>query len=79
MRAHDRQRNTLTGAERVVSTLEELARRVVVTLSSDALEVVGVVLETSRDVLSRSLPRSTFSYGERGSPVTRLVLVREPS
>lgn len=35
----------LTGAERVVSTLELLARGKILALGGDALEVVGVVLE----------------------------------
>ena len=35
----------LTRAERVVGTLELLARREILTLRSDALEVIRVVLE----------------------------------
>ena len=38
----------LTRAERVVSTLELLAGGEVLALGSDALEVVGVVLEAAR-------------------------------
>lgn len=42
----------LTGAERVVCTLELLARGVVFSLGSDALEVVGVVLMTENANIS---------------------------
>lgn len=36
----------LTGADRVVCALELLARGIIFSLGSDALEVVGIVLET---------------------------------
>ena len=41
-------RRRRTGAERVVCTLELLARGVVFTLGGNALEVIGVVLEAAR-------------------------------
>ena len=51
-----------TRAERVVSTLEELAGLVILALGSDTLEVVRVVLEASKhndkDGHSASLSRS---------------------
>ena len=42
---HTEEAIELTRAERVVGTLELLARRKVLTLGGDALEVISVVLE----------------------------------
>lgn len=46
---HRRERQR-TGAERVVGTLELLARRKVLALGGDALEVVGVILEAAMNL-----------------------------
>lgn len=64
-----------TGAKRVVGPLELLARGVVLTLGSDALEVIRVVLEAA------TTHAGYWKHVEEdvtGLPVPGLVLVGEP-
>ena len=53
-----------TGTKRVVRPLELLARGVVLTLGSNALEVVGVVLEAARG--RQNSRAETWAWAGRG-------------
>ena len=68
----------LTRAERVVGTLELLARREILTLRGDALEVVRVILEAIHPGRLTVNPEESMKGYDKGAPMSCLVGVGEP-